>query len=486
MDATQLILDRFEQVSAVPRGTKREEKISQWLQDWAQQHRLESRVDAHGNMVIYVPASPGLENSPTLVLQGHMDMVCEKTPDSDHDFTRDPIRVIRQGDWLTADHTTLGADNGIAIAIALALAEDKEFAHPPLELLFTVEEEVGLGGVSDIEPGMLRGKLVINLDTEEEGTFIVGCAGGTTTHIDLPIARQEIPSDFGIYRLQVGGLQGGHSGVDIHKHRASANKILGRALDRLAHQVPLQLVSLKGGSARNAISREAEAIFAVPRDQEAGLGGLLDALGREVQHEYEKTDAGLTLSFAPHHENGGKGMLDIAGTEKIIRLLMALPSGVVEMSSDIEGFVETSSNLAILELKDDLFQILTNQRSMTMSRLDEINRRVEAMARLSGAQVLHDEAYPSWQPDMESPLLKRSVEVFESRFGKKPEVRLIHAGLECGILSDRCGGLDMVSLGPTILGVHSPDEKLYIPSVIQVWDFLRALIRSLTQEPLKT
>jgi len=489
-DVTEKILERFERISSVPRGTKREQKISEWLQAWAKERSFSSKTDSAGNLVIYVPASAGMENTPTIILQGHMDMVCEKTPDSPHDFTRDPILMIRDGDWLHADRTTLGADNGIAIAIALALAEDKSTLHPPLELLFTVEEEIGIGGAGGLDPSLLSGKTMINLDTEDEGSFIVGCAGGKTTFITLPIAKKEpLPSGFVVLRLSIGGLQGGHSGVDIHKHRANANKILARALDRIVQNVPIRLIALKGGTARNAIAREAEVIFSCPKESSDPCRERLAVFEKEVRAEYAKSDAGLTLSLksavgaALSVSKGEKETaLNPSDSMKVIRLLMALPHGVIYMSASVEGFVETSTNLAVLDMQEDGLHITTLQRGNVMSRLDEIDQRLEAIAHLAGAEIKFTEGYPAWQPNMDSPLLKKSVKVYESLFKQKPAVGIIHAGLECGVIGDRCGGLDMISFGPTIENAHSPDEKLYIPSVERVWNLLHILLRSFSNE----
>ena len=477
-DVMEKILTRFEQISSVPRGTKREQKISQWLQDWAKERGFFSRTDVTGNLVIYIPASLGMENAPTVILQGHMDMVCEKTPDSTHDFTRDPVRILRDGDWLKADQTTLGADNGIAIALALALVEDETASHPPLELLFTVEEEIGIGGASSLDPSLLSGKTMINLDSEEEGSFIVGCAGGKTTFIHLPCANETLPPDHDIFHLSISGLQGGHSGADIHMHRANANKILARTLDRISQKVPVRLVTLKGGTARNAIARDAEVTVACPKGNESILREQVSVFGREAHGEYAKSDAGLSISFETSQKESDAKALSLADSAKIIQFLIALPHGVMYMSASVEGFVETSTNLAILEMKIDGLHITTLQRSNVMSRLDEIDSHIEAVARLAGAEINFTDGYPAWQPDMDSPLLARSVKVYESLFKQKPVVEMIHAGLECGIIGDRCGGLDMISLGPTIKGAHSPDEKLFIPSVERVWKLLNALLSS--------
>ncbi len=478
MNTIDKVLERFEQISSVPRGTKREQKISEWLQAWAKEHDFSSKTDSTGNLVIYVPASAGTENAPTIILQGHMDMVCEKTPDSNHDFTRDPIRLIRDGDWLKADRTTLGADNGIAIALALALVEDEHASHPPLELLFTVEEEIGIGGAGGLDPSLLSGKTMINLDSEEEGSFIVGCAGGKTTFITLPLSKKEtLPSEQVVLHLSIGGLQGGHSGVDIHKHRANANKILARALDRIVQDIPIHLIALKGGTARNAIAREAEVVFACPKESSDTCRERLAVFEKEVRVEFAKSDAGLTLSL--ESAVGEKeAVLNPKDSMKIIQFLMALPHGVMYMSASVEGFVETSTNLAVLNLQEDGLHITTLQRSNTMSRLDEIDQRLEAIAGLAGAEIRFTEGYPAWQPNMASPLLKKTVKVYEALFKQKPEVGIIHAGLECGVISDRCGGLDIISLGPTIKGAHSPDERLYLPSVERVWSLLVELLRS--------
>jgi len=479
-EITEKILERFEQISSVPRGTKREQKISEWLQAWTKDHGFSSKTDSAGNLVIYVPASADMENAPTIILQGHMDMVCEKTPVSDHDFTRDPIRLIRDGDWLKADRTTLGADNGIAIAIALALAEDKTASHPPLELLFTVEEEVGIVGATELDPSLLSGKTLINLDSEDEGIFFIGCAGGRTSFIDLKISTEAIPANHNLFHLSIGGLQGGHSGVDIHKHCANANKILARALDHISRHAPIRLVRMQGGSARNAIAREAEAVIACPKGMEALYHEHLAAFGHKVQDEYSKTDAGLALLLESSQIKNEAAALSSMNSIKVIQLMMALPHGVIYMSAEVEGFVETSTNFAIIDMQADKIRFTTTQRSTVMSRLDEINHRIEAIAQLADAEVSFTEGYSAWQPNMDSSLLAKSIQVYEDLFRQKPEVKMIHAGLECGIIGDRCGGLDMISFGPTIKGAHSPDERLYLPSVERVWSLLEALLRSAT------
>jgi len=479
MDKTQDILQIFEQISAIPRGTKHEQKISTWLQKWAAEHRFSYQTDPAGNLVIRVPASLGREDRPIVVLQGHMDMVCEKTPDSTHDFLRDPIRCIIDGDWLRADKTTLGADNGIAIALGLALAEDMSVSHPPLELLFTVEEEVGIGGASHLDPDLIRGKTLINLDSEDEGEFFVGCAGGITTQIQLPVSYEVPPNNHKKLHVVVDGLQGGHSGAEIHKHRGNANQILARALDRIQSTVPIQLSIIQGGTAHNAIPRQAEAVFFCAEEKLDDCKNQIALLERELLDEYSQADPGLRIRLTSDNVGENRKVASMAETEKIVRLLMAFPHGVAHMSDSIEGFVETSNNLAIVEMKDGILKITSSQRSSVMSRLDELSRRIEAVARLAGAQVEHIDGYPGWKPNMDSDLLKKSVETYEKLFGQKPEVKIIHAGLECGIIGERCGDMDMISLGPTIKNAHAPNEMLYIPSVGRVWDFLIELLKSL-------
>lgn len=473
---TQKIIHLFEQISAIPRGTGREADLSAWLQAWAGQRGYPWKTDAAGNLLIRVPASSGCEAGPVLILQGHMDMVCEKTPESQHDFLKDPIRPVVDGEWLRAEGTTLGADNGIAIALAMALAEEAVVRHPPLELLFTVEEEVGIGGANRLQPGFAEGKILINLDSEDEGTFVVGCAGGQTTHIRMGLWFESL-REWQSYNFKVSGLQGGHSGVDIHKHRANANRLLARTLARIRARVPMRIVGLQGGTAHNAIPRQAEACIAF----DSGNFGVVEQVLRDFEQslsaEYAGVESGINLTL-------GKCDADRAvnevGSEKLVQLLMAIPHGVAHMSSSVDGFVETSNNFASLEIRGEELHLLTSQRSTVMSRLESLTERIGAIALLAGAQVRHSDGYPSWQPDMNSALLKRSRELYQSSFGVAPRVEMIHAGLECGIIGAIFGGMDMISLGATIQNPHSPQERLNIPSVGRVWKFLAALAESYT------
>jgi dipeptidase D len=481
-EKTREVLDIFETISSVPRCSKYEEKISRWLEQWATDKGFAVRKDRAKNIVIKVPATPGAENAPGVVVQGHMDMVCEKTDGSDHDFSADPLRFVYDEEWLRADKTTLGADNGIGIALALALAIDPEVVHPPLELLFTVDEESGLRGAEGMASGLMEGKVLLNVDSEEEGIFTVGCAGGVDTHISLALNYEKLPENFDLYKISTFGMHGGHSGIDIHKHRASANKILARALHFIKQSIDFRIISVNGGTTHNAIAREAEATVAFRPQHFSSTQDIINAFEETVRNEYAKTEASLALSISQEESKAVDGSaLTPEDSDKVIQLLIAIPHGVAGMSADIEGLVETSNNLATVEIKNQTLWILTSQRSSVMSRLAEITSQVEAAATLAGAVSKNENSYPAWQPNMTSPLLKHCKKVYKNTLGSDPEVQSIHAGLECGIIGSKHENMDMISFGPTIKNPHSPDEKLYIPSIKKVWDFMVALLISYTQ-----
>ena len=475
MTPTDLILSNFQKISSVPRGTKYEAGIRNWLIQWAAEHNCTSKTDAAGNLVIYVPASTGYEERPTLILQGHMDMVWQKTNESTHDFEHDPIQFIRDGDWIRANGTTLGADNGIGIALMMSIVEDESVKHPPLELLLTVEEEMGVVGADHLDPALLSGKTLINVDSETEGVFTVGCAGGGSVNITLPVTWDVQKQDEVAFELKVNGLQGGHSGEDINKFRTNANKLIARLLDEIQRNVPIRLSTLKGGTARNAIPRDAEVVFVCAKDKAESCKEIFSALQTTIQSELAKTEAGLVLSLNEINRNSIHAISQ-AETQAAIRLLTALPHGVSSMSADMPAFVETSNNIGVMELKEDGLSIVSNHRSSVFSRLEEITRRVETVAWLAGAKTERTKMFPPWQPNMESPLLKQCVETYRSIKEEDPKVELTHGGLECGIISDRCGGLDTISMGPTIKDLHSPDERLYAPSLAGTWEFLIQLI----------
>ena len=473
------ILGHFEQISRIPRRSKHEGKITRWFEDWAAGLGFDARKDTAGNLCIAVGATAGREDRPIVVVQGHMDMVCEKTEDSTHDFANDPIRLITDGDWLTADGTSLGADNGIALALAMTLAEDEAAVHPPLELLFTVDEESGLTGATKLDARIFSGRYLLNIDSEEEGVFTVGCAGGKDIRLHMTVEPKPYPTDHQTGELIVRGLCGGHSGIDIHKRRASANRLLARALLSASDGLAVRLVSMKGGSVHNAIARDASARIACPPADGSKMATRIEKLETLLQQEYAGVEPSLELVYRSFEEKTAAGRaLTVEDTRKVVQLLMALPHGVSAMCADMPSVVESSNNFATVELADNNLKILSSQRSSVTSRLEEITSRVESIAALAGARTTETNGYPAWQPDMASPLLARCRQVYQELFNKAPEVQTIHAGLECGIIGAKKEGMQMISFGPNIENPHSPDERLHVPSVGKVWEFLVGLMKS--------
>lgn len=473
---TQEVMKWFEQITRIPRCSKNEEKIRAWLLDWAQQNAFGAQADEAGNVVISVPASPGYESSPTVVIQGHLDMVCEKTPDSPHDFSKDPIKLIYEGEWLTADRTTLGADNGIAIALAMTLSLDKKAAHPPLELLFTVDEETGLTGANQLKGGLLKGRILLNIDSEDEGVFTVGCAGGITTEITIPVQYEAAPQGE-TWVIRGGGMKGGHSGVEINQQRANAIKVLFRAAQLLAEKFPLRIAMAEGGSAHNAIPRDAAVTFVLGAEHVDGLKKELAGIEKMLKTEYVYTDPNLTLGL--EKASAANQVLTAASQKQVVDAIMAMPTGVAAMATAIPGLVETSNNLAKIRFADGKLVMLTSQRSSVVSRLQAITRRIHAIAHLAGGTAKNSDGYPPWEANWNSPLLAKAKEVYKSRFGKDPVVEVIHAGLECGIIGDKYPGMDMLSFGPTIRNPHSPDERIKITDIDKIWDFMCDLMVAL-------
>jgi dipeptidase D len=474
---TRKILQAFTQISQVPRPSKREEKIVAWLTDWAAENGLVARTDEAMNVLIEVPATSGFEDSQTLVLQGHMDMVCEKTKGHSHDFDNDPIELVYTEDgWLTANQTTLGADNGIAIAMAMVAATDPGIGHPPLELLFTTDEETGLTGATSLQPGFIRGKQLLNIDSEDEGVLTVGCAGGEDARLLLPfVADQNLPTH-SAFRLVAGGMSGGHSGIDIIEGRANALKLMFRAIHLLCQQSDVRIATLSGGTARNAIARDAEAVLLIPKNAAESANLMIAELEQQARKEYAKTDPNLSLELVS--DDGVHLAVSADTTRRAIDTVFAYPHGVAAMSKDIEGLVETSNNMATIKVEDGKLVILSNQRSSNMESLALICTQVLSVARLADAEGSTSGGYPSWKPNMKSELLARCMDVYENRFGKKPVVEAVHAGLECGIIGSKYEGMDMISFGPTIKSPHSPDERIEIESIGKTWDFLVALFKS--------
>ena len=478
---TNKILDAFSQISQIPRPSKREEQIVAWLLKWAAENGLETRSDEARNVLIEVPASNGYENSQTLVLQGHMDMVCEKAKGFSHDFDNDPIELVYTDDgWLTANQTTLGADNGIAIAMAMVAATDPNVSHPPLELLFTTDEETGLTGATSLQAGFIKGKQLLNIDSEDEGVFTVGCAGGEDARLRLPFAAdQDLPS-YSAFKLVTGGMSGGHSGIDIIEGRANAIKLLFRGIHLVGQQTDIRLATVTGGSARNAIPRDAEAVVLIPSADVQLATEIIRELQLKAKAEYARTDPNLTISLEA--DNGHYLASSAQTTQTAIDTIFVYPHGVAEMSKDIEGLVDTSNNVATVNIEDGKLVILSNQRSSNMDSLALLCEKVMSVARLAGAEGETSGGYPSWKPNMASELLARCVDVYRKRFDKEPVVEAIHAGLECGIIGSKYDGMDMISFGPTIKNPHSPDEMIEIDSIGKTWDFMVALFESYKED----
>lgn len=477
---TKTILDIFGQISQIPRESKHEEAISAWLVDWAKARNIEVETDEAMNVLMRVPAKKGYEQRPIVILQGHMDMVCEKTENADHDFRKDPIELVFKGDWLYANETTLGADNGIALAYALAVV-DLDVPHPELELLFTVDEETGLTGANALKPNTLKGKYLLNIDSEDEGIFTIGCCGGVDTKIHFPLEKENIKSAYRTFELKIGGCVGGHSGQDIVKHRANANVLLVRTLWQILQTLPMQLLSVHGGTAHNAIPREATAVIAIPENKKNDADKVIAQCVEDFRNEYLKFEKGIKGSLKNKEHSGAA--ISAALAERILRFMLAFPNGPQALDPSVyEGgklIAETSNNFAVIRTDDDALRILSSQRSQVMSSRDRMTQKIEMLAHLAGAEYKSGNGYASWQPDWNSDLLATVKELYKKMFGKDPVVNVVHGGLECGVIGAKHKGLDMISLGPTIENPHSPDERLFIPSIKKVWDFLTELLITL-------
>lgn len=469
-----LVFSIFDQINQVPRPSKKEEKIRQYLLDFAAEHNIAVRTDAVGNVAMTVPATPGCENAPMVVMQSHMDMVCESN-DKNFDFNTQPIRTIIDGEWLRADGTTLGADNGIGMAASLAALIDKDLVHGPLEALFTVDEETGLTGANNLGEGMIEGSILLNLDSEDDAEIFVGCAGGVDTTCTFNYKRSFAPTDFHFFRLEISGGLGGHSGGDIHLGRANANKLLARFLYTLSLEHEVSLAEIDGGNLRNAIPRAAHAVFGVDTARKESVRVAFNKFVADIEVEYKGIEP--TLHFELSTEERPEYAIDLDTTMRLLEALYSAPHGVVSMSRDLEGLVETSTNLASVKmLPDSKVLVTTSQRSSVESRKWDIARQVEALFRLAGAEVTHGDGYPGWAPDMNSRIMRIASDAYEELYGVKPAIKAIHAGLECGLFRAKYPHLDMVSFGPTLRDVHSPSERMHIPAVERFWGQLRRIL----------
>jgi len=474
--------EHFFAISRIPRCSRNEAKVRAYVLEVATRNGCAHQTDRTGNTVVRKEATAGMEARPIVILQAHLDMVCEKNKDTEHDFSKDPIRLKRDGDWVRADGTTLGADNGIGVAAQLALIDEKTIAHGPLEFLFTVDEETGLTGATGLAPDMLEGRVLVNLDAEEESTLYIGCAGGQDTVLVLPLETEAVPGGFAAASIRVGGLQGGHSGLEIDRGRGNAIKLLARFLAKKAPLLEVRVAHIDGGSKRNAIPRECDAVVCLPP---ANLQALKEG-AREFEQickkEYRVQDSGVCVRVAVEGFPEPDQVFRADLQARILNLLVCLPHGVIRMSPDIPGLVQTSTNLAVVRVEGRAFVISTSQRSSVATELVAASDSVAAAGRLAGAHVHHDEGYPGWKPNPDSRVLGLAKTVYPSLFGKEPKVTAIHAGLECGIIGDRFEGMDMISFGPTITGAHSPDEGVQISSVKPFWDLLIALLGRIDAE----
>lgn len=474
-----LVFSIFDEINQVPRPSKKEGKIRQYLLDFAAKHNLAVKTDAIGNVVMSRPATPGHENAPTVILQAHMDMVCESN-DKNFDFENSPIKTIVDGDWLRADGTTLGADNGIGMAAALAALIDDSFVHGPVEALFTVDEETGLTGANNLGDNMITGKMLLNLDSEDDAEIFVGCAGGVDTTCTFTYNRSFAPKDFLFFKISIEKGQGGHSGSDINLGRANANKLIARFLYMLACKHEVSLAEIEGGNLRNAIPRAAHAVVGVHTSRKETVRTMLNQFIADVENEYKGIEP--TLEIKMESVDTPDFAIDGTTTLNIIRALYSAPHGVVSMSRELEGLVETSTNLAAVKMiPDNKILVTTSQRSSVESRKWDIAYQVEALFRLAGAEVTHGDGYPGWQPNLESPIMAIARDAYKELYGVTPAIKAIHAGLECGLFLEKYPHLDMVSFGPTLQGVHSPSERMYIPAVERFWGQIKRTLEKVAE-----
>lgn len=473
----ELLWQQFYELSQVPRPSKREEKAVAFVRDFARKNNFDFKEDKVGNIVIKVPATKGKEKSPVIVLQGHVDMVCEMNKGTKHDFDKDPIKLIKDGEWITAAGTTLGADNGIGVAAGMAVALDKTSVHGPLELLCTIDEETGMTGVNELQPKFITGRTLLNMDSEEDGAFYVGCSGGQDTAGVFSLEYTRAKKGMQSFEIMITGLRGGHSGLDVHQQRANGIKLLAQLLNKI--DVPYQAVNISGGSLRNAIPREAEVTILIKPDDIKKIKKIVKNFISDSLNEFKTTDSGLTVKVKKLNQKFGK-VIKKELLDRIINSILALPHGVMSMSPDIPELVETSTNLATLKMDAKNIVIGTSQRSSIESAKVNIANMVISVFNLAGVKVIVGDGYPGWQPNMESNLLKVSQKVYKRMFKGQPEIKAIHAGLETGLLGSKYPGIDMISFGPTIQGAHSPDERVNIKAVEKFYSLLKGILKELS------
>ncbi len=474
-----VVFEQFAKINQIPRPSKREEKMIEYLKSWGESHGLDTKVDETGNVIIRKPATKGMENRKTVILQSHMDMVCDKLVDYEIDFDNDPIKTYIDGEWLTAEGTTLGADDGIGCAMELALLESDDVKHGPIECVFTRDEETGLTGAEGMKAGFMTGDFLINLDSEDEGEIFVSCAGGRNTSAKFTFQRENAPAGSFFLRAQLKGLVGGHSGDDINKQRANAIKLLGRFLfAEMQKYEGIRLAQFNSGKLHNAIPRDGMFVIAVPNELKENVKADWNIFASDVEEEFHVTDTQMVWTM---ESTDAEPVIEAQVARNFIYALQAVDNGIYAICQDPElnGMVETSSNIASIKTLENQIDILSSQRSNVMSNLDNMCATIEACFALAGAEVKHSDGYPAWKMRAHSELQKIVRESYVKLFGKEPIMRGIHAGLECGLFSERYPNLDMVSFGPTLRFVHTPDERLHIPTVQMVWDHLLGVLKNI-------
>ena len=477
-----VVFEQFAKINQIPRPSKREEKMIEYLKSWGESHGLDTKVDETGNVIIRKPATKGMENRKTVILQSHMDMVCDKLVDYKIDFDRDPIKTYIDGEWLTAEGTTLGADDGIGCAMELALLESDDIEHGSIECVFTRDEETGLTGAEGMKAGFMTGDYLINLDSEDEGEIFVSCAGGRNTTAKFTFQREEAPKDSFFLRAQLKGLVGGHSGDDINKQRANAIKLLGRFLfAEMQKYEGVRLAQFNSGKMHNAIPRDGMFVIAVPNSLKENIKADWNVFASDVEEEFHVTDTQMVWAM---ESTEAEPVIEDQVARNFVFALQAVDNGIYAICQDpaLNGMVETSSNIASVETKEMEINIVSSQRSNVMSNLDNMCATIGACFTLAGAEVKHSDGYPAWKMRANSELQKIVIESYKKLFHKDPIVRGIHAGLECGLFSERYPSLDMVSFGPTLRFVHTPEERLHIPTVQMVWDHLIDILKNIPQK----
>jgi dipeptidase D len=473
----ELLWNHFEEICNIPRPSRKEQKVAQYVISVAKRNNLEYATDDFGNIVIRKPATPGKENLTPVVMQGHLDMVAEKNSDVVHDFDKDPIKPFIDGDWVKASGTTLGSDNGIGVAAALAVLESKDIEHGQVEVLFTLDEETGLFGAQALKPGFINAKILVNLDSEEDGAFYIGCAGGQTTYLKYKTTLNDVPGNTTPLEIKITGLKGGHSGLDIITGRGNAIKLMVRLLHELNYKFGIRLVSFNGGSKHNAIPRESFAVIRVSNKSAAEVSSYIENYSSIVKIELATVEPNLNVTSGAAKSKSK--VIDKLSTKNLLDSLYAVPNGVIKMSADIEGLVETSTNLAVVVTKGKSVDVTLSQRSSVETERNDISNSIASLFKLAKADVHQADGYPGWKPDVNSAILKTVKNVYDGLYHSEPKIKAIHAGLECGIIKERYPDMDMISFGPTIVGAHSPDERVQISTVDKFWNLLVNILKNI-------